>query len=214
MWTGPGLALAQLLDEHDALLGCALRCSNSCTCWMTRVEPDGLLLRASRSSASSCVDSWPMRPVRASPIEHQGEDEDQAAAAMVSFWPVVPSVTAFFCVAVAFDRKQVDANHRSPALPEREADRDRPRSDVRPSTSVMPSFARIERQSSWNGSNTSTGVLKRSWSACAEAVRRATRRRSSTIRSMRSDDGGRLEEVERLLDLEQHVLGHRVQHRA
>ena len=35
----------------------------------------------------------------------------------------------------------------------------------------------------------------------------------SMMRSMRSDDGGRLEEVEGLLDLEQHVLGHRVQHR-
>ena len=35
----------------------------------------------------------------------------------------------------------------------------------------------------------------------------------STMRSMRSFGGRRLEEVERLLDFEQHVLGHRAQHR-
>ena len=80
------------------------------------------------------------------------------------------------------------------------------------SGSAMPSFAGVERD-----------LLERieRLDRRAEALLRAPAAKPSTrdapplstMRSMRSDDGRRLEEVERLLDLEQHVLGHRVQHR-
>ena len=125
----------------------------------------------------------------------------------VSFWP---TWNATFFLPVALGGEQVDANHRSPALLQREADRDgRGRRDA--SASSIPSFA-ASNVIVLNGSNVSTGAPKRSSSAAAKpSTRDAPPLRR--IRSMRSGRGRRLEEVERLLDLEQHVLGHRVQHR-
>ena len=75
----------------------------------------------------------------------------------------------------------------------------------------MPSFA-ASNAIFLNGSNISTGRLKRSSSACGEAVDGArAAAQQDPIDPIRRR--GRLEEVEGLLDFEQHVLGHRVQHR-
>ena len=128
----------------------------------------------------------------------------------VTFWPPAWNDGRFFLTRFALDGEEVDANHRSPA-----------RLSARPTATaaVGAIVVALIGRASWrrtstfrNGSNSSTGVPKRSCSASAKPSTRDAPP-LSMMRSMRSVDGRRLEEVERLLDFEQHVLGHRAQHR-
>ena len=128
----------------------------------------------------------------------------------VSFWPAVPSATAFF---LALSRSAASRLMRIIGRPPFGARgrRRRPPSALRPSGSATPSFAG-SNAIVLNGSNISTGVSKRSCERRGEAV--DARRAAAQHDAVDAIGGrGRLEEVERLLNLEQHVLGHRVQHR-
>ena len=113
-------------------------------------------------------------------------------------------------VPLALDGEEVDANHRS--LTRRSA---RPTATatvgaMSAGASTLNFFA--SNEIFLNGSNGSTGAPKRS----ARLSVKPSARDAPPLRMIAVDPirgGGGLEEVERLLDLEHHVLGHRPQHR-
>src|SRR5262249_19611997 len=108
---GTSLALAKLLDEHDALLELCLPLLELLDVLNNCVEACGFLLRF-RNRLVELRRFLLERPV-APPDEEHSDNQDRAAPNR-QFLRNMKRERAFD--RLAFDRKQVDANHRSPAF--------------------------------------------------------------------------------------------------
>src|SRR6476659_5717163 len=177
-----GLPLAQLLDQHDALLQLRLPLHELLDLLDHRVEPRRLLLRGGDFLVEirRIVVDRPVAPADRQTAEHQDE-----TAADRQLLADRAKRDGLLLRAVALRREQVDANHRSPA-----------RRSARPTATAAVGMA-VSGSSTpnfcgsklilRNGSNDSTVVPNRSRSASAKPSTRDAPP-LSTMRSMRSDD--------------------------
>ena len=90
-----GLALAQLLDQHDALLQLRLALLELLHLLRSPSAAASSPAARRRSRSSSCADSLAERPV-APADDQRRRAPGSRLQPTVSFWPTVPNVTAFF----------------------------------------------------------------------------------------------------------------------
>src|SRR5262245_3123684 len=180
---GAGLPLAQLLDQHHALLQLRLPLLELLHLLDHRVEPRRLLLRGGDFLVElrGIVVDRPVAPANRQTAEHQ----DETAADRQLLADGAERDDGLLLGAIALRREQVDANHRSPT-----------RRSARPTATAAVGMA-VSGSSTpnfcgsklilRNGSNDSTVVPNRSRSASAKPSTRDAPPLSTT-RSMRSDD--------------------------
>ena len=209
MCTGAALAAPQLLDERDALLQLRLARLELLHLRQHRAQllrlglgPRDVVVELEPTCWRSDQNHQPTPSAVAMRISAGGDRDAlrRAGCRRAASW----------CRA-AIDGEEVDANHRSPTRRSARPTATATVGAMSAADSTLNFFA--SNATVLNGSNGFDRRLEALGQHLGEAL--GARRAAAQHDAIDPIGGGRrLEEVERLLDLEHHVLGHRAQHRA